>query len=265
MNIAVLVKASLDTNMLRIDSSGRLLLEDTPLVISEYDRNAVEEAVRIKEEKGGKVVAFSVLTWGPVQKKIGDAENALREALAMGADEAHLVADESIIPGNVDTTVEVLKALIEKFGPFDLVISGEASMDMLSFQVAARLAEKLNFNLVTFVRKLEILNGKIRATRDLEEELEIVEADLPAVISVTGEINQPRLPTLLMIRRSFAKPLNKYSLADIGLAGLAAKLKAKDISLVTIMRKNIMVEAESLEEVADKLIEKLLSEGVIKG
>jgi len=264
VNIAVLVKASIDLNMLRIDSSGRLLLDETPLAISEYDRNAVEEAVRIKEAKGGKVVALSVLTWGPAARKAGEAENVLREALAMGADEAHLVVDESIIPGSVDTTAEVLKAMVEKLGPFDLVLCGESSQDVLSSQMAARLGEKLGYTVVTFARKLEVLDGKIRATRDLEDALEVVEAELPAVVSVTGEINEPRLPTLLQIRRSFAKPLKRYTLADLGLEGLKAKLPAREISLVTVSRKNIILEAESLEEVADQLIAKLMEEGVIR-
>jgi electron transfer flavoprotein beta subunit len=265
MNIAVLVKASLDTNMLRVDSSGRLLIEDTPLAISEYDRNAVEEAVKIKEAHGGKVVAFSLLTWGPIARKEKDAENVLREALAMGADEAHLVSDESLLPGEVGITALVLAKLLDEHGPFDIVLTGEASMDMLSSQLPARIAEKIGASVITYVRKIEVADGVVRATRDLEDSLETIESKTPVVISVTGEINQPRLPTLLQIRRSFAKPLNKYKLSDLGIPSVVRKLDMAEVKLVTVSRKNIVLEGDKLEDIAEKLIEKLMEEGVVKG
>lgn len=263
MNIAVLVKSSIDVNMLRIDSSGNLLLNDTPLAISEYDRNAIEEAVKIKEGKGGKVSALSILTWGPIQKRVSEAETVLREALAMGADEAHLVVDEKLVSAEVHTTAVAMKALIEKTGPYDLILAGEASMDMLSSQFVPRLGELLGINTLTFVRKLEVLNGSIKATRDLEDVFEVVEAPLPAIISVTGEINKPRLPTLLQIRRSFAKPLTKYNLENLGIE-LPRKITIESIDLVTVTRKNEIITGENLEEIASRLIDKLMEEGVIK-
>jgi len=120
MNLGVLVKASLDVNMIRVDSEGRILLDAIPLAISEYDRNAVAEAVRIKEEKGGKIYAFSVLTWGPANKRAGEIENVLREALALGADEAHVVIDDSILPADINATAEALATLIKKTGDFQI-------------------------------------------------------------------------------------------------------------------------------------------------
>ncbi len=264
MNVAVFVKASLDPNMLRVDSSGKILVEDIPLAISEYDRNAVEEAIRIKEKHGGKVVAFSVLTWGPVQKRVREAEQVLREALAMGADEAYLLVDEALIPGNPHTTAEALAAMVKKVGQFDLYLTGEGSMDTLSFQVAARLGEALGIPSVSYARAIEVADGKVRVTRDLEEHLETVEVSLPAVVSVTGEINKPRLPTLLQIRRAFAKPLNKLSLADVGYTPPSGVVEIRDLRLLAVSRKNIIVEGSSLEEIASKLVDLLVKEGIVK-
>ena len=263
MNIAVLVKASLDVNLVRGDAEGKLLKEVIPLAISEYDRNAVYEAVRLKNEFGGKIVILSVLTWGPVKKKERDFENVIREALALGGDEAHVIIDEDIVEAGPMATAYALSKLVEKLGGFDLILCGEASMDMMSSQVANALAQYLGYNSITYVRELVVEDGKVRCKRDLENIMEVVETNLPAVISVTGEINKPRLPTLLQIRRAFAKPLTKYSLSDVG-AGEFMKLHAESYELVKVSRKNILIEEASLEEAANKLVDKLIEEGIIK-
>ena len=264
MDIAVLVKASLDVNMIKADSEGRILLDSIPLAISEYDRNAVAEAVRIKGELGGKVVAFSVLTWGPADKRAKEIENVMREALALGADEAHVVVDDSILPGDVSVTAEVLSNLIKKTGDFGIILAGEGSMDMMSSQLPVRIAYKLGYPVATFARKIEVINGAVKVTRDLEDVLQVVELPLPAVVSVTGEINQPRLPTLLQIRKSFAKPYKAYTLGDIGMDVPEKLFPFDDIKLVTVSRKNMVIEGENLEEIAEKLIDKLVEEGVVR-
>jgi len=164
----------------------------------------------------------------------------------------------------VHTTAAVLKALIEKTGPYDLILAGEASMDMLSFQLIPRLGELLHMNAITFARKIEVADNKVVVTRDLEDALEIVEAPLPAIISVTGEINKPRLPTLLQIRRSFAKPLTQHTLSDLGIS-VERPLTIESIELVTIARKNVIIKGDDLEKAAEALIEKLMQEGVLKG
>jgi electron transfer flavoprotein beta subunit len=264
MDIGVLVKAALDVNLVKGDDKGRLLVDAMPLVISEYDRNAVAEAVRLRDEVGGKVIIFSVLTWGPVDKKRGDFENVIREALALGGDEAHAVVDSEVIPFDHNITAAVLGGVIEKLGGVDLILTGEGSVDITSSQIPTRLGEKLGYNVVTYARKIEYIDGRLRVTRDLEDILEVVETPLPAVVSVTGEINRPRLPTLLQIRRSFAKPLNIYSLSDIGVDIPDTRYSYRDITIVSIARKNIIIEGESMEDIAVKLIDKLVEEGVVK-
>lgn len=264
MNVGVLVKASLDVNMIKTDSEGRILINSIPLAISEYDRNAVTEGVRIKNEGGGKVTAISVLTWGPTENRAKEIENVMREALALGADEAYVVIDENILPGDVSLTADILSLLVKKLGGFDIILTGEASMDMLSSQLPIRLAYKLGYNVTTFARKIELGEGSIKVTRDLEESLEVVRVPLPAVVSVTGEINQPRLPTLLQIRKSFAKPYNVFDISSIELEKPNKLIGYKDIRLVAVSRKNIVLEGDKLEDVAEKLIDKLIEEGVVK-
>ncbi len=263
LNIAVLVKASLDPNMLRAKPDGAVAVEEMPLAMSEYDKNAVEAAVQLKEKHGGRVVVLSALTWGPLAKRKSELNQVLREALAMGADEAHAIIDEALVPGDPQLTAKALAELAKKLGGFDLYITGEASMDMISAQVGARLAEHLGIPFIGFARRLELGDGVVRATRDLEDRLETVEVKMPAVVSVTGEINKPRIPTLLQIRRAFAKPLKTYSLSDLGIKP-ERKAQMEEVKVITVKRKNIIIEGETLEEIAEKLIDALIKEGVIK-
>ncbi len=262
LNIAVLVKASIDPNMLRPRPDGSIDLDAAPLVLSEYDKNAVEAAVQLKEKLGGKVVAVSALTWGPIARREKEFDQVMREALAMGADEAHVVVDEAIIPGEPYLTARVLAGLLKKLGVFDLVVAGEASMDMISGQVGAMVAKLIGVPFISYVRSLEVSDGRVSAKRDLEDRVEVVSSSLPVVVSVTGEINQPRIPTLLQIRRAMRKPISKYKLSDLGIS-VSRVSSVEKIELITISRKNVVIEAEKLEEAADKLIDKLLEEGVI--
>ncbi|HIE37001.1 TPA: hypothetical protein EYP83_02435 [Candidatus Geothermarchaeota archaeon] len=262
MDIGVIVKAALDVNVLRSEADGRISIENIPLVLSEYDRNAIYEASKISESTGGKVYIYSLLTWGPMDRKMRDFENVIREALALGGEEAFVVADKSIHYSEPMFTSEVLSRLIKKFGSPKLILSGEASTDMTSSTVAPYLAAKLNYNIVTYVKEMSLKNGYIEVLRDADEKLERLKIPLPSVVSVTGEINSPKLPTLIQIRRAFRKPLHRLELSDIDLSPVFSRYE--DYRVVTIKRKNILLEDESLENVADKLIDHLIQEGVLK-
>lgn len=264
MDIGVLVKASLDVNMVKSTPEGLLAAEQIPLAISEYDRNAVAEAVRIRDSIGGRVIVFSVLTWGPIDRREREFENVVREALALGGDEAHVLLDNRVINGGIDATVVGLEGLIRRFRDVRLILCGEASMDGMSSQIPIRLASRLGYNVVTFAREIEVDGDRVRVTRDLEDAIQVIETTLPIVISVTGEINQPRLPTLLQIRRAFMKPYNKYSLDTLGVSLPGNLLTPLEYRIVTIARKNVLIEDGSPEEVADKLIDRLIEEGVLK-
>jgi len=265
LNIAVLAKASLDPNMIRTRSDGSVDTAATPLALSEYDKNAVEAAVQVKEKHGGRVVVVSALTWGPLARRRREFEQIVREALAMGADEAHVIVDEALVPGDPLATARAVAALLQKLGGFDLVLTGEASMDMISGQLGGRVAALLGVPFISYVRSLEVdaQGGTVRAVRDLEDGLQRVRAKLPLVVSVTGEANKPRIPTLLQIRRAMRKPVKQYSLADLGVDSVP-KPRLADLRLIQVKRKNVIIEADSLEKAAEKLIEYLEQEGVLR-
>lgn len=255
MKVAVLVKTALDTGQLRVRDT--VATEETPLKISDIDRNAIEEAVKLKQDKAYAVTA---LKWGSPQKKIQEAENVLREALAMGLDEAYLVADEKLLNASHIATAKVLAAVVKKVGA-DIVLAGEATVDNYTGQMPARVAAELGWPVVTYVRELKVEGGRLIAKRDLEDHVEVVEVQLPAAVSVTREINQPRIPTLLAIRAAMKKQVNRLTLADLGVE-VAPKIAATYKPLV-LQRKKVVIKDGTPEEKAEKLIQYLRQEGVI--
>ncbi|MFP3305775.1 MAG: electron transfer flavoprotein subunit beta/FixA family protein [Thermocladium sp.] len=264
MNIVVLVKPALDTSNLRT-AANKIMIEDTPLKISDIDRNAAEEAIRIKEKtKSGKTIAVMISKYPPTAKRAGEVENLGREVLAMGIDEAIVVVDDGLIGTDQTATAKTISEVLKrKIGQFDLVIGGEATIDGYSSQVPARVAAELGIPVVTYVREITQLgNDNITVKRDLEDEVQVINTKLPAVITVTREINTPRIPPLLQIRMAMKKPLTKLSLTDLGLS-IQSKIKTTSLKPLQIQRKKIIIESGTVEEKADKLIQYLAQEGIL--
>ncbi len=263
-DIVVLVKPALNPDMTRSKPDGTVDIDAIPLKLDDIDANALEEAKKLKQVLGGKIAAFLVLTWGPAAKRTKELRMVVQEALARGADEAYIVADDSIIPGDPVTTASAVVAAIKKSGVNpDIVLVAEASIDQTTGQIAGRVAAKLGWPFVSFARKLEVKDGKVIAERDLEEHIEVVEASMPAVVSVTQEINEPRPPTLIQIRRAGKKPQNYYKVADLEGVVLPKK-QGLEYKILTVSRKQVIIEGDTLEEIAEKLIEALEKEGVLK-
>jgi len=150
---------------------------------------AIEEAIRLKEKYQGKV---TVISMGPLQ-----AENALREAVSLGADEPVLLSDRAFAGSDTLATSYTLAAAIRKLAPYDLIICGKQASDGDTAQVGPGIAVHLDLPQITYVRKIEEMRtGYIRAERLLEEGYEVIESSLPAMITVVKEINEPRLPSL---------------------------------------------------------------------
>src|SRR3972149_3827727 len=195
VNIVVLVKHVFQTADLRIDRATKTLVtQGVPKVISETDKNAIEESIRIKEKHGGKVTA---ITMGSP-----DAKEALREALAMGADEAYLLTDPLFEGSDSHATANVLAAAVTKIAvtkiiDHDLILCGAYSEDLFSFQIGPRLAEICNLTQITYATKVTLEGTRVIVERDLENERQVVEGKLPCLISVLREFNGPRLPTLM--------------------------------------------------------------------
>jgi electron transfer flavoprotein beta subunit len=187
-------------------------------LLSELDEYAVEEALTIVEAGDGEV---TVLTMGP-----DDAAAALKKSLQMGAHKGVLVSDEAIAGSDAVATSLVLAEAIKKLGPVDLVLTGLASTDGSMSVVPAMLAERLGLPQVTFASELTVEGSTVRIRRDSETASETVESSLPAVVSVTDQINEPRYPSFKGIMAAKKKPVETWSLADLGVdpsqVGLAA-------------------------------------------
>lgn len=220
---------------------------------SDFDLNAVEEAVRIKEKSGGKVVVVSV---GPEVKQL-----LVRECLAMGADEAYILSDPSLAQADGGATAKALAAVIKTASPkWDMILCGEASLDQNAYQTGPRLAEMFNVPHVSYVNKLEVGDRVLKAWRAVEDGVEVVSCSLPAVVTVGLEINTPRLPSLLMIRAAQKKPLKELALSDVGLTkeDLRPKAETLEVKALKTERRRQVFEGK-VEELAEKLAETIMA------
>jgi electron transfer flavoprotein beta subunit len=208
MNILVVLKQTFDTEEKIVIQDGKISEDGVEFIINPYDEYAVEEAIKLKEELGGEV---TVVTVGPDR-----AENALRTALAMGADKAILVDDESLF-GDEYTTAKVLAAVAKKVG-FDIILGGQMAVDSGAGQGGPRLAEELGINHVSTAVKLEVNGTSVRVERDIEGDLETVETSLPVLITAQQGLNEPRYPSLPGIMKAKKKPLERLTAEDLGLS-----------------------------------------------
>ncbi len=258
--VIVCLKQAVDVTQLKVDPATRqLITASTPRKMSDFDKNALEEAVRVKEKNAGvEVVTVTVTS--------EEAKTVLREALAMGADKAYVVFEPSL--QDVDTlgTAHILVETIKKIGEYDLVLCGESSLDSFSGLVGSRVGELLSLPQVTSVRKLSVEGDAVVGERTLEESVETVKAKLPALVTVTREINQPRIPSLMMIMKASKKEIVTWTLADLGVdkEKLASKIEVVEVLAPKTERKRIRITGENAAEIADKLAKALIQEGVVK-
>jgi electron transfer flavoprotein beta subunit len=262
MHIAVCMKQVVDLEHIRIRPETREpVLDGLPVKFGGFDKNALEAAVRVKE--ADPTTKVTVVAAGSAKLK-----DTVKEALAMGADEAVLLIDRAFEGADWGGSARLLATAIQKLGAVDLVLMGEGSADEYSGEVPARLAELLGLPQVTCVRELEILqSGDIRVTQDLEDELEVVEVGLPAVVGVTSELNEPRLPSLTAILKAAKKPVQQWAAGDLGVtadtvgAG-AAKVETLSNRAPEQARKGLVFEDP--EEGIIEVVKALRHEGVLQ-
>lgn len=217
MNVVVCVKQVPDTAAeKKLGADLKLDRASVARVLNPFDEYAVEEAIRLKE-KGGHTI--TVLSMGP-----DSAKDALRTAIAMGADKAVQVTDPALAGADLWTTSHVLSKALQKLG-FDLVICGMATTDAGNGIVPGSIAESLGVPFLSFAGKLDVEGGQATVRRAREGGYDVVSTGLPAVVSVTKAINEPRYPTMRGIMQSKKAQIAVWKLADIGIdAGqLAAK------------------------------------------
>ncbi|WP_168583516.1 electron transfer flavoprotein subunit beta/FixA family protein [Gephyromycinifex aptenodytis] len=220
MNIVVCVKYVPDAQSDRTFDSSDNTTDRVNVdgLMCELDEYAVEEALKIKEAGEGEV---TVLTMGP-QKAV----DAVKKALQMGADKAVHVCDDALAGSDSVATSLVLAKAVEKIGGVDLVLTGMASTDGEMSVVPAMLAERLGLPQVTFASELTVEGGSVTIRRDGDVATEIITSSLPAVVSVTDQINEPRYPSFKGIMAAKKKPMETWSLADLGVEASEVGLDA---------------------------------------
>jgi len=254
MNIIVCAKQVVDVAEIKIDASTKKpILIGIPQKISDMDKNALEEAIKIKEKHGGKI---TVVTVGAP-----DAKERIKELLAMGADEGVLISP----PDHADYHVvaHLLAGAIQKIGTYDIILCGEASIDMFSSQMGPRLAGLLNIPQITYAQSITVENNKVLSERNLGEKAVSMESSFPVLITVTKESNQPRLPSLMAILASSTKPIHEWPATGVSQEALIPKVKTVDIKGIPMQRKNIIYQ-DDLDSSVSKLVDELGKVGVLR-
>lgn len=257
MKIVVCIKQVPDIAEAQLDpKTNTLIREGLPSIINPDDKAGLEAAFMLKEE--GLDVAVCAVSMGPPQ-----AEMALREALAMGCDEAVLVSGREFSGSDTYATATILAAAIKKLG-FDLVIAGQQAIDGDTAQVGPQIAERLGVPQVSYVQNLQLEDGAILAERQFEECHHLLRARLPCLVAVLAELAKPRYMSVSGIQAAFERDIRILSFSDladslnpdwIGLAGsptnvvksFARPPKAHGVQL------NDLLPVEAAETIADKL------------
>lgn len=193
MNIIVCVKQVIDPEAppasFKIDTtSNKAEMRGAPPVIDPYGEYAVEASLKIKEAKGGKVTVLSL--------GINLLREVVKKPLAMGADELILLEDEAYDGGDGWSVANALAMAIKKKGSYDLILCGREASDTNAGQTGAAIAEILGLPCITLVRRIDVSDGKIRVERVSSAGYDVIEVPLPAVLTVSNEIGQPRYPTI---------------------------------------------------------------------
>ena len=263
MRILALIKYTLDVAEIRVDANTKeLLMDGVPRRMGVIDKNVVEAAVSLKESLGGSVIGLCL---GPKA-----AVDSFKDVLAMGLDEVYLVEDPFNGEGEPRVAASILEAAIRKLAALDLILCGFASDDGYTYQTPPRLSERLDLPLVSYARGLSVSDGVLQADRDLEDGLQRVQVSLPALVSVGEEAYPPRRTTLMDAIKAKKKPVHHWGVeADLGLKvdelAQLSQITSTTQTGVIVKRKLEILKGATPEELADRLIDSLLREGLLKG
>ena len=257
MNIIVLVKQVPDTENVKLDpETGTMIREGIDVVMNPFDLHGLEIALRIKEDKGGKV---TVISMGPP-----NTEEVLREALALGADEAILLTDKIFAGSDTWATSFVLSETIKRLSlDFDLIICGEKATDGETGQVGPEVGVLLELPVVTYVSKIiDIGKEEIILERSVEDGIEKWKVKTPALISVMRSVAEPRLPTLAGKKRALKMDIKVFNGKDLGfdpkeVGFLGSPTKVVSVFNTKVSRECVLYEGKELEKGLEKVVELL--------
>ncbi len=240
MNIVVCVKQVPDTTAVKIDpKTGTLIRDGVPSIINPEDRHALEAALKIKEEIGGKVTVISM--------GLPMAKAALREALCMGADEAVLLTDRAL--GGADTlaTSKALAGAIKTLNP-DIVLGGRQAIDGDTAQVGPEIAEHLDIPQVTYVQDVKVEGDTLIVNRALEDGHQVVEVKTPCLLTAIEELNTPRYMNVARIFETSDDEIKVMGAADIDVPVEELGLKGSPTKVAKSMTKEVKGAGELVKE-----------------
>ena len=256
MKIVVCVKQVPDSAARVVVENGRVSWGDAPLVINPWDEYAVEAALVQKEAQGGEVIALSVGGETAVE--------ALKHALAMGADEAVLISDPALGAADSQAVAYVLSAAIKKLGGVDLVFCGRQAIDGDIGMTHLQTARLLGWAALTLVSSIKVSGGTLTVEKSLEEGRQIVSARLPAVVSVIKDIGEPRYPSFMGIRKASRAIIPTWTLADLGMPAPQPVVSWPQVTNPPAREVvTEIIRGDSPGDTAAKLVEKILAEGVL--
>ncbi len=259
MNIVVCIKQVPDTTEVKVNpETNTLIREGVDSIVNPFDTYAIEEGLRLRDKFGGKV---TVMTMGPPQ-----AEAALREAISLGADSAVLVSDREFAGSDTWSTSLILSKALEKIKEVDLIICGKQASDGDTAQVGPGIATHLNLPQATYVRRIDTLHLDASpqimvVERLLEEGYELLEIQLPALITVVKEINEPRMPSLRGKMKAKSVQIDIWKNSDLKIKSDEIGLEGSPTQVVKIFsppkKEGGEIFTGEPEEAVDKLVEQI--------
>ncbi len=238
MNIIVPIKQVPETNAVRMDeATGTMIRDGVVSIINPLDLYGIELAIELRERFGGRATAISM---GPPK-----AEEALREAIAMGLDDGILLSDRAFAGADTWATAYALSQAIRKIGDYDVIICGERATDGDTGQVGPAIAAFLDLPVASYISKFEDFSeGQMRLHRLVEDGYEILQVGLPCVLTVVKEVSNPRLPTLRGKQKARKADLPVWNAADIEADPTLVGLKGSPTRVVKIHRPKVSRQCE---------------------
>lgn len=222
--------------------------------ISDYDKNAIEAAVQVARVMGGKAVS---LTFGNAK-----AKQSLKDALSRGPEEGYWINAEEADTADGSVTAKALAAAIKKIGDYSLIICAEGASDTYARQTAPRIGALLDLPVVTSVSHIQIHENTLIAVRKLDDSLETVKVELPAVVAVLPEINDPPIPGLKAVMAAGKKPVTEFKSSDLGI-DFTPKTNVTAVKGYVMNRKNIILREGEAADKVKELVAALRKEGVL--
>ena len=256
MKIVACIKQVPDSAAKVVVENGRVSWGDAPLVINPWDEFAVEAALQLKEKHGGTVTVISV--GGENEKE------AIKHALAMGADDAILITDPALSGLDTQSIAQVLASAIQKIGSVDVAFFGRQAIDSDSGLTPAQTARLLDWPALTLAAVINVDADTIKVDRAIEEGRQVVSAKMPAVVSLVKDYGEPRYPSFMGIRKASRAEVPVWSLADLGISAPTSVIAWPEI--LNPPSRDIVCEiitGSSPEEIAANLADKILAEKVL--